>query len=330
MAAGIRGIHSVSYVADDVALGVRFFEDWGLALASRTDGQAALATALGSEVWIRSREAATAAAFDGRPAEPGFGGVVWAVEAAADIDDLAARFAAGCHPHSRTADRLLTRDPFGYDVEFRVALLKDPGRDAVSRYNTPGDRARVSSETPQRARAVPARIGHVVFDVAGPASLEVASRFYADTLGFQISDLYTRQAAFLRCAPEQDHHNVALLDIGKGRDGFQHVAFETHDIHEVFSGGLQFAEKGWDTSVGPGRHKASSAYFWYFHNPLGGEVEYFSDMDFLDGSWIPRETPPSPASLAEWALASGVKRFSSMRELKAAGGAQAQGGGKIN
>ena len=97
------------------------------------------------------------------------------------------------------------------------------------------------------------------------------------------------------------------------RTQFEHVAFEVRDIHEVFGGGLHFAEHGWETIVGPGRHKVSSAYFWYFRSPAGGQVEYFSDTDFLNEQWKPRSLPPRPDTIAEWAMFDGVQRFKGFR-----------------
>ncbi len=45
------------------------------------------------------------------------------------------------------------------------------------------------------------------------------------------------------------------------------------------------SKKGWQTEIGPGRHPISSAYFWYFHNPLGAPVEYYADDDFCTEVW---------------------------------------------
>ena len=86
---------------------------------------------------------------------------------------------------------------------------------------------------------------------------------------------------------------------------FHHVAFEVRDIHEVFGGGIAFGNKGWDTAVGPGRHPVSSAYFWYFKNPLGGAIEYFSDTDVATEHW--QAVDFAEGRFSEWHLAEGIK-----------------------
>jgi catechol-2,3-dioxygenase len=83
-----------------------------------------------------------------------------------------------------------------------------------------------------------------------------------------------------------------------------HIAFEVNDVHEMLGGGLAFSKKGWATEVGPGRHPISSAYFWYFKNPLGGAIEYFCDSDYVNADWKPRQYRINRFS--EWHLADGI------------------------
>ena len=301
------GIDSAMYSTSKLGVGVDFFLDWGLELVSQTDRRAVLKTEQGSQV-VLMRE-------DGSNPKEGFSGVIWGLRSQVDIDKVEARL-KGHGPLRRTDDdTLFAVDPFGYEIGFCVWKLPPlaPNRMLV---NNPGLKLRISNPAPAYTSAKPSRIGHVVFEVANSSELKRAEDFYVHRLGFSLSDRYVGQGAFLRCAVEQDHHNVALLDTKSGENAFQHLAFEMRDIHEVFSGGLKFSERGGETVIGPGRHKFSSAYFWYFKNPIGGQVEYFADMDFLDASWEPREPQPEPSTIAEWALPRGARRFKSMKELK--------------
>ena len=45
--------------------------------------------------------------------------------------------------------------------------------------------------------------------------------------------------------------------------------------------------------AGLGRHRISSALFWYHKAPLGGECEYQTDYDYVDDGWIPRVWEPN-------------------------------------
>ena len=129
--------------------------------------------------------------------------------------------------------------------------------------------------------------------------------FYIDAMGFTLSDEYPGHGAFLRCTTPGEHHNLFLLN-RPGKPGVNHVAFTLADIHEVIGGGIAMAQKSWKTEIGPGRHPISSAYFWYFHNPLGAPVEYYADDDWCTEAWVPGQFTRKPELFAEWAIAGGI------------------------
>ncbi len=311
------GIDSIVYGIEDMDLCHRFFDDWGLRTIKRTDDESALETREGPCIVLRNLNTSTFA-FPAR--EPGstLREVVWGVQSKRDLDIIAKELARD-RAVERSADGAVhSVDPFGYGIGFKLweyASVQathniDPGSTKV---NFVGSRTRINEPAIHYSRAEPTRIGHVVFEMSGPDDLAKGEEFYLNRLKFSASDRYTNSGLFCRCAEESDHHNVALLMTRNKQTQFEHVAFEVRDIHEVFGGGLHFAEHGWETIVGPGRHKVSSAYFWYFRNPAGGQVEYFSDTDFLDKSWKPRSLPPRPDTIAEWALFDGVQRFKGFR-----------------
>ncbi len=312
------GIDSIVYGVEDMDLCYRFFDDWGLRTIKRTDDEVVFETRQGPGVVLRNLNTRD---FMFPAPQPGstLREVVWGVESSQDLELIAEELSRD-RPVKRSSDGSLhSLDPFGYGIGFRLwqhaSVEPTHNMDPCStRVNFVGARTRINEPAIHYARAEPTRIGHVVFEVSGADDLRAGDEFYLGRLKFSASDRYADAGLFCRCAEESDHHNVAMLTTGNKRTQFEHVAFEVRDIHEVFGGGLHFAEHGWDTIIGPGRHKVSSAYFWYFNNPCGGQVEYFSDTDFLDKHWTPRSLPPRPDTIAEWAVFEGVPRFKGFRK----------------
>ena len=129
--------------------------------------------------------------------------------------------------------------------------------------------------------------------------------FYTEKLGFSISDEYPGHGVFTRCQRVGDHHNLFMLN-RPGKAGVNHVAFTVTDIHEVIGGGIAMSKKGWKTEIGPGRHPISSAYFWYFENPLAAPLEYYADEDYCTEDWKPGTHERKPELFAEWAIVGGI------------------------
>ena len=301
-AARFVGIDSVVFGAPDLAVPRRLFADWGLKKVQDSKSGLAFATEIGSRVVIRPDGAKDLAPKLSGGSE--FREVVWGVTNAKELDALEAEFA---RDRSVTADAdgtLHTVDDCGVNIGLRVWRHgKEPAR-ATLPLNVPGARGRVDKPSPMYERARPFRMGHIVFAVP---DVRAGEAFYVKRLGFWLSDRYVGGAAvFLRYAARADHHNLFLLKRPGGKTDLHHVAFEVHDIHEVFGGGMHFSGAGWDTAVGPGRHPISSAYFWYFKNPLGGTIEYFSNPDFVTESWKPSNFRTNRFS--EWHLMEGLPR----------------------
>lgn len=314
------GIDSIVYGVVDMDLCHRFYDDWGLRTARRDSDEIIFETRQGPRVILKNlntQEFLFPSPHQGSAMRE----VVWGVRSQHDLDLIGERLSRS-RPTKRMQDGSVhSVDPYGYGIGFKIwrhaSVESTHNADPRStRMNFIGSRQRISEPAVQYSRAEPTRIGHVVFEVAGPDALRQGEEFYLGVLEFSASDRYLESGLFCRCADESDHHNIAMLTTRNRRTQFEHVAFEVRDVHEVFGGGLHFAEHGWDTVVGPGRHKVSSAYFWYFNNPCGGQVEYFSDTDFLDKDWKPRSFPATPDSIAEWAVFDGVQRFKGFRKAE--------------
>ena len=180
--------------------------------------------------------------------------------------------------------------------------------------NAPGSPSRIDRRSPVYDRARPIQIGHVV---AFAADYKAMRNFYTEGLGFVISDEYPGHGAFMRCRTIGEHHNMFILN-RPGRPGVNHVAFTVTDIHEVIGGGIAMSKKGWKTEIGPGRHPISSAYFWYFENPLAAPLEYYADDDYCTDAWQAGAFDRKPELFAEWAIIGGIDG-ETRRQTNAAG-----------
>lgn len=295
------GIDAVVFGAHDLAMARKLFAEFGLRKIKDSKAGIVFATEIGSEVVIRPTDAKDLPAKLSGGSE--FREVIWGVGSARKLDALATELARDRKVKTDRDGTVHSVDDGGVNIGFRVWRHgKEPAQPASLPLNQPGARGRIDQPSPMYKSAHPFRIGHIVFIVP---DVKKAERFYTKRLGFCLSDRYAGGAAsFLRYGRRADHHNLFLLKRPGGKTDIHHVAFELHDIHEVFGGGMHFAGLGWETAVGPGRHPISSAYFWYFKNPLGGTIEYFSNPDFVTENWKPTNFRVNRFS--EWHLADGL------------------------
>lgn len=295
----VSGIDAVVFGVTDMAEAKRFLDDWGTHAVSVTPDRLEYETRDGGQVIVRP-----AGAPDLPPAiEPGstVREVIWgcADDAGlrATLDLLSATGGV------RIGDDGLARvtDPNGLSLAFRVSR-----RNAVlvvpAPVNAPSAPARIDQRAPVHDHAEPVQIGHIVQFADNFAAMRT---FYTQRLGFVVSDEYPGHGVFLRCRARGEHHNLFILN-RPGKPGINHVAFTVTDIHEVIGGGIAMSRKGWKTEIGPGRHPISSAYFWYFHTPLGPPLEYYADDDFCTEAWQPAAFERKPELFAEWAIAGGI------------------------
>jgi catechol 2,3-dioxygenase-like lactoylglutathione lyase family enzyme len=281
-------IESLTYGVEDLEAGIRYFEDWGLALVVRGTRGAEFKLPSGQAIQIRQ------AADKALPAtaQPGstLREIVWGVDSARSLKAIGAELERDRDVVVGSDGTLHARDESGFAIAFRRSTPARPaGKKAPPRMNHPFD--------PER-RARPRRMGHVVYHVM-KSDLEKATAFYCKRLGFRLSD-GTKGGNFLRCEGTNDHHSLFLLS-RPDRRAFDHVAFEVRGIDEIILGGKYMKSRGWQASTPVGRHILGSNLFWYFNNPCGGRTEYYADMDQLDDRWKPRiwETHPG---YAMWVL----------------------------
>src|SRR6202022_1848406 len=139
------------------------------------------------------------------------------------------------------ADGVLTATDPGTGVEVRLTVADPVDRPAQPApvYNGPGRVPRVDVRAPgvERTGAVrPRKLGHAVL---GSTDQEGSQRFFAEGLGFKISDEVPGIAAFMRCST--DHHNVLVQPAPVPY--LHHTSWEVEDVDEVGRGAYRMLEQ---------------------------------------------------------------------------------------
>ncbi|MDV3127010.1 VOC family protein [Mycobacterium sp. 21AC1] len=228
--------------------------------------------------------------------------LVTAVFAVDDADDLArarAGLAAIGVASTRNDDRLTTIEPgTATPIELVIApRLEQPRYDAPA-VNGPGRADRVNARAAgviSSERARPRRLGHIVL---GSPDFDRSYVFFADALGFKVSDVVRDVGVFLRCST--DHHNVLVQRAPV--PFIHHSSWQVDDVDTIGRGAMAMLAEHPERHVwGLGRHYAGSNFFWYFKDPAGNFAEYHSDMDHIpeDALWTP-EMLEGAKGLFQW------------------------------
>ncbi|MDH6696509.1 VOC family protein [Streptomyces griseoviridis] len=287
---GIQRIESVTYGIDDLATCARFFEDFGLFPALRTDGHAVFETRTGQTLHLDS-------APDGRlppPVEPGptLREIVWGVDTPDELARLVAAVSTD-RPVAESADGVHhTVDETGFGVGLTLARPR-PAKATPRPANTHGHVARWNEPLEPLHRAHPLRMCHVALNIPEDGRREAVA-FYTDRLGFRPTDVVEPMGVFLRAPGDDDQHTM-LLCHRPDRAGVNHIAYEVPGFDDVVEGGNHMIERGWREARRLGRHTIGSNVFRFLHAPCGGRVEYAADMDRVDDRWETRvheTTPP--------------------------------------
>ena len=207
------------------------------------------------------------------------------------------------------SNRLLALEPLsGVRALVEVAPRIEQPVVAATPYNGPGRLERLNNRAPGVDREGPVRprkLGHVVL---GSTDQAATQRFFAEGLGFKMSDNVPGVATFMRCSI--DHHN--LLVLAAPVNFMHHTSWQVDDIDEIGRGACAMLEEHPERHVwGLGRHHIGSNFFWYLKDPAGNFSEYYSDMDCIidDQLWKPGTFegakglfnwgPPPPPSFLE-------------------------------
>jgi catechol 2,3-dioxygenase-like lactoylglutathione lyase family enzyme len=225
--------------------------------------------------------------------------MVVGVDGDGDLDRVGEALRAAGHGPDVTERQLSVVEPeTGVRVVLRIAdrLVQTPVTAAI--YNGPGRAERSGQRSPAvvRSNAVrPRKLGHVVVTSTNVAA---TSGFFADLVGFKVSDFIGDVGVFLRCSA--DHHNLLVLQAPAVYP--HHTAWQVDDVDEIGRGAFAMIDGHPERHVwGLGRHHAGSNFFWYLRDPAGNYCEYYADLDSIpdDIEWVP-ESHPGHLGLYNW------------------------------
>ncbi len=230
-------------------------------------------------------------------AGPNIRACIWGVSDAATIGRLRAELSSDREVREDQDGTLWSEDDDGNAIGFRVTRRKTLSLRAnpVNVHGLPPQRG--LNQVPEFGKAVrPATFSHLVLYTPDASRIEA---FYAKRLGFRVTDRFTGAGFFARAEGNAEHHQLFFIERANTR-GLNHIAFHVSDHLEMMLAGKAFAEKGWESAWGPGRHIFGGNHFWYFKSPFGGNFEFDCDMDVVDDSWSPREAKFGPENAAVW------------------------------
>lgn len=290
----ILGIESLVFGVEDLALCTRFWDDFGLNPVSRPDPQAPFPEAVwdvasGSRVFVRKHDDPSL------PKSLTTGSTmretVLGVDTPQALDALAARL-SDCNLLRDDDGTAHFTAPDGNAFALRV-WNKKRVVSAPDPVNAPDHIVRLNQHRKWRLRSRPKTINHAVYfsdDYVG------AYEFFRDRLGFVMTDHAKANGIFARADGTHEHHTLfwvttAHPPLHKKR-GFNHCAFGVEDVDELMTGANYMQDQGWpderNFAARLNRHRISSALYYYFPNPNGGDAEYHADTDYLDSTWVPR------------------------------------------
>jgi catechol 2,3-dioxygenase-like lactoylglutathione lyase family enzyme len=220
-------------------------------------------------------------------------------DGASDIEDLDA---------PGGGKRVRLTEPNGYQIEVifgqeqqqEIAVPRFGINTAAARDSRLGELTRI-----ERGPSHVKRLGHAVImtpDVLG------GTEWFRNTLGLVASDeVYAGEkeniiATFNRIDGGErfvDHHT--FLCIHGEAAGLNHMAFEVHDIDDVFMGNahLKGIEK-YDHMWGLGRHVLGSQVYDYWQDPWGRVHEHWTDSDRLNNKNPPNLVAAEDGLSSQW------------------------------
>lgn len=155
------------------------------------------------------------------------------------------------------------------------------------------------------------RLGHVVLNVS---DFRISEAWYKQRFGFITSDEIQPEpghgvGAFLRADRGDvpcDHHSLFLLHTPAAA-GFIHSAFEVADLDDLMAGHDHLAANGYRHRWGIGRHQLGSQVFDYWHDPIGNEIEHWTDGDQFVAADGSRISSMDELTRVQWGMAMPAK-----------------------
>jgi catechol 2,3-dioxygenase-like lactoylglutathione lyase family enzyme len=148
---------------------------------------------------------------------------------------------------------------------------------------------------------LPGRLQHVV---VATENLPAMTDFYADTVGFRLSDRVVDDAgdtavAFFRADPE--HHSFACFR-ARARQ-LDHFCFETTCWNDIRDWADYLATLRIPVGWGPGRHGPGNNLFFMLNDPDGNAFEFSAEIEHMPYDMATREWPHEQRTLNYWGSA---------------------------
>ena len=193
-------------------------------------------------------------------------------------------------PAGATEDGLWVRDPDGTAVQLldETPAPARPVADVLVNVGASRHRIGIAQWLQADLDVMPRRLGHTLLFTPQP---ERMTEFYTAALGLRVSDRIHGLVTFLNAGPG-DHHIFGF--IRSSHPGFHHGSFEVPSIDAIAFGADRMRSKGRDAGWGLGRHTIGSNFFHYNPDPWGSWIEWFSDIDQIDDSWVARDWDVPP------------------------------------
>lgn len=305
----LKDIHHVVYRHNDLEEIERFFTDFGLIVAGRSEDR----------LYLRGAGAAPYVYVAERADMPSLGAIAFEVRTPEDLQRAAQLpGASAVEPLDGPGGgmRVVLTDPGGRPIELvhGIKLVPPlPMRQALTFNTCDAKPRRGELQRPPKEPAQILRLGHVAL---GVRDLERHIGWYADTLGLLVSDYIVepgtehRVAAFMRLNRGEewtDHHTVAVF--AAPVDHVHHISFEVQDLDAQQLGHQWMGQRGWTPVWGIGRHVLGSQIFDYWQDPSGNIVEHFTDGDLLTAQEPAGRIEGSDDSLYTWGPDMTVERF---------------------
>jgi len=277
----VTEIRYVGYAVPDLEAERAFYRDvWGLSEVGEKDGMVHFAAVGGEELYVTRLRQSETKRIDV---------IALATSSRADVDALHDKVvASGCR--IIFAPKELETLGGGYGFRFF-------SHDGLT-FEISSDVARGTARAMTRWEGIPQKISHIVLH---SPDHQAATRFFADVLGFRLSDWLGDFMSFLRC--NSAHHRIAILP---GPPCLNHVAFDMLSVDDMMRGIHRLKLKHVDIRWGPGRHTAGNNTFSYFVTPNGFAVEYTSELEEVDdATWEAQVYTPAPLVMDQWGIGVG-------------------------
>ncbi len=282
----------------DLDSATRFFEDFGLQVASKT----------ANKVYLRGRNTEHhALVIEKGPTE--FSRLGFYADEA-EVQKLAKHFQQPLNNHSDImgGQYVTLTTPFDLAVEINFGLnsLPEITKQASDPWNLSDTKVRINDCIRKNiAPVLVHKLGHSVHSVT---NLKESIEWFQDTLGMIASDFQflpeesLPSAAFLRCdqgSTPTDHHTIALAIAPKL--GHEHTAFELDSMEDIaISKDWLEKRKSYQHSWGMGRHILGSQIFDYWRDNESDLFEHYADGDLFDNTIPTGYHPFGKKSLHQW------------------------------